>query len=94
MKYLFGILIGLIAILMVYICQFERIEDGIIIEKRYNPPLKEPFYYDELVPLFYYDIPENWNFRLKKQERMGWVNVDRNVYEKFQIGDYFSKGGR
>ena len=38
--------------------------------------------------------PEEWGFDLTDGEQNGWVDVSEDTWNRYDVGDYYEKGGR
>lgn len=39
-------------------------------------------------------IPEKWGFDLSTGDKEGWVTVSEDTWNRYDVGDYYEKGGR
>ena len=89
-----------IAIFILMLSGCSSISSGYITKKTYEPS----YTYSVMVCSVYIKSqcaaytpiietePEHWKFDLKNGDKIGWVYVDKDVYDDMNVGDVYNKG--
>lgn len=72
---------------------------GVIINKEYTPAHVAPMAY-QIGKVFYYNmlpVPDDYRFKIEKAEsgekKQKWVSINKEIYEQYEVGDYFESLG-
>lgn len=73
--------------------EYNNFEEGIVVEKYIRPSYSTTTYIkvnNLIVPSVHF-YPESYHFKIKVDDREIDLKVDRNTYERYEVGDTYRK---
>lgn len=99
--------LGILAIAILLISGCSAISSGEITGKDYTAAYDVPVSYCamyktdsqgvstcQMYATRYDHYPARWTFNLKQEEKTGWVDVPENVWNEYEVGDFYNTEAR